>query len=65
MPCKSDHRQHRGRSKLSQNSKKGKVSPTFMDDDLDFMDAILMGLNSMDADLSRPDEVTNSFDYNM
>jgi hypothetical protein len=65
MPCKSDHRQHRGRSKLSQNGKKVKVPPTFMDNDLDFMDTVLMGLNSMDADLSRPDEVTNPFNFNM
>ncbi len=36
-----------------------------MDDDLDFMDAILMGLNSMDADLNRPDDVTNPFNFNM
>ncbi len=36
-----------------------------MDNDLDFIDAILMGLNSMDADLKRPDDVTNLFDFNM
>ncbi len=32
-----------------------------MDDDLDFMDAVFMGLDSMDADLSRPDDITNPF----
>jgi hypothetical protein len=30
-PCKSDHQQHRGRSKSSQKSKKEEASPTFMD----------------------------------
>jgi hypothetical protein len=62
---KSDHQQHRGKSQLSQKDKKGETSPTFVDDDLDFTDAVLMGLNSMDADLNRPDDITNQFDFNM
>jgi hypothetical protein len=40
---------------------KGETSPTFMDDYLDFTGAILMGLDSMDADLNRPDDVMNPF----
>ncbi len=66
VPCKSDHRQHRGRSKLSQKGKKGDASPTLMmDNDLNLTDAILKGLNSMDADLSRPDHIANPFNFNM
>jgi hypothetical protein len=65
VPCKSDHQQHRGKSQSSQKGKKGEMSPTFMDIDLDFTDAVLMGLNSMDADLNRPDNVKNPFDFNM
>ncbi len=41
------------------------MPPTFLDDDLDFMDTILMGLDSIDADLDRPDDVTNPFDFDM
>ncbi len=50
--CKSDHQQHSGSSKLSQKGKKGYAPPTFMDNDLNFTDTVLMGLDSMDADLS-------------
>jgi hypothetical protein len=65
VPHKSDHQQHSGRFESSQKGKKGEMSPTFMEDDLDFTDAILMGLDSMDADLNRPDDVTNPFNFNM
>ncbi len=41
------------------------MPPTFLDDDLDFMDTVLMGLNSMDAGLNRTDDVTNPFDFNL
>jgi hypothetical protein len=34
-----------------------------MDDDLDFADTILMGLNSIDADLNGPDNVTKLFNH--
>jgi hypothetical protein len=34
-----------------------------MDKDLDFIDTILMGLNSIDADLKRPDDIKNPFDF--
>jgi hypothetical protein len=37
--------------------------PSFLDDDLDFTDTVLMRLDSMDADLNRPDDVTNPFDF--
>ncbi len=30
-----------------------------------FMDTILKGLDSIDADLNRPDDITNPFDFNM
>ncbi len=36
-----------------------------MDDDLDFTDAVLMRLDSMGADLNRPDDVTNPFAFNI
>jgi hypothetical protein len=65
VPCKSDHQQHKGKSQTSQKGKKGEMPPTFLDDDLNFMDTILMGLNSMDADLNRPDDITNPLDFNM
>ena len=65
VPCKSDYQQHRGRSESSQKGKKGEASPTFMDDNLDFTDAILMGLHSLNADLSRPDTVTIPFNFNL
>jgi hypothetical protein len=65
MPCKSDHQQHRGESQSSQKGKKGETPPTFLKDDLDFIDTVLMGLDSMDADLNTPDDVTNPFDFNM
>jgi hypothetical protein len=41
--------------KLSQEGKKKETFPTFMDNDIDSTDIVLMGLNSMDADLKRPD----------
>ncbi len=63
MPRKSDHRQHRSKSKLSQRGKKREASPTLMEDDLNFADIILMGLDSIDADLKGPDDVTNPFDF--
>ncbi len=65
VPCKSDHQQHRTKSQSSQKGKKGETPPTFLDDDLNFMDTVLMGLDSIDADLDRPDDVTNPFDFNM
>jgi hypothetical protein len=65
VPCKSDHRQHVAKAQSNQKGKKGEMPPTFFDDDLNFTDTILMGLDSMDSDLNRPDDVTNPFDYDM
>jgi hypothetical protein len=64
VPCKSDHWQQRTKS-LSQKGKKGEIPPTFLENDLNVMDTILMGLDSMDADLDRPDDITNLFDFNL
>jgi hypothetical protein len=50
---------------LSQKGKKGEMPPTFLDNDLNVIDTILMGLDSMDADLDRPDDITNLFDFNL
>jgi hypothetical protein len=50
---------------LSQKGKKGETPHTFLDDDLDFTDTALMGLDSIDADLDKPDDVTNPFGFNM
>ncbi len=41
------------------------MPPTFLDNDLNFTGTILMGLDSMDADLNRPDDVTNPFGFDM
>jgi hypothetical protein len=65
VPCKSDHQQHRGKSQSSQKGKKEETSPTLIDNDLGFMDTILMGFDSMDADLNRPDNITNPFNLSM
>jgi hypothetical protein len=46
-------------------AKKEKTPPTFLDDDFNFTDTILMGLDSIDADLNRPDDITNTFDFDM
>ncbi len=50
-------------AKLSQEGKKKETFPSFLDDDLYFTDTILMGLDSIDADLKRPDDVTNPFNF--
>ena len=50
-------------AKLSQKGKKKERLPSFLDNDLYFIDTILMGLNSIDAELNRPDDVTNLFDF--
>jgi hypothetical protein len=63
VPRKSDHQKHRSKSKSksSQKGKKREVSPTFMDNDLYFTDIVLIGLDSIDADLKGPDDVMNPF----
>ena len=65
VPRKSEHRQQRTKSQLSQKGKKGEMPHTFLDNDLNFMDTILMGLNSIDADLKRPDDIRNPYDFNL
>jgi hypothetical protein len=65
VPHKSDHQQHGAKVQSSQKGKKGETPPTFLDNDLDFTDTILMGLNSMDADLNRPDDIKNPFNFDM
>ncbi len=62
VPCKSDHRH---KSQLSQKSKKGETPPTSLDNDLDYRDTVLMGLDSMDADLNRPDNIMNPFNFSV
>jgi hypothetical protein len=63
MPRKSDHQQHRSKSKSSQKGKKEEASSTFMDNDLDFTDTVLIGLDSLEADLKEPKDITNPFDF--
>ncbi len=65
VPCKSDYWQHGAKAQLSQKGKKGETPPTFLNNDLNFTDTILMGLDSMDADLNRPNGVTNPFNFGM
>jgi hypothetical protein len=66
VPCKSDHLRQRSKSQLSQKEKKGEKPPTFLDDDLNFTDTVLMRLDSIDdAVLKGPDDVTNLFDFSL
>ncbi len=50
-------------AKLSQNDKKKEMFPSFLDNNLNCTDTVLMGLYSIDADLKRPDDVTNWFNF--
>jgi hypothetical protein len=65
VPCKSDHQQQRTKSQSSQKGKKGEKPPTFLDDDLDFTDTVLMGLDSIGADLKKPNGVTIPSNFNL
>jgi hypothetical protein len=65
VPCKSDHRQQRTKSQSSQKGKKRETPPTFLDDDLDFTNTVLMELDSIDTDLKRPDVITNLLAFNL
>jgi hypothetical protein len=66
VPCKSDHQGQRSKFQSSQKDKKRETPPNFLDDDLDFTDTVLMGLDSMDeAVLKGPDDVTNPFNFNL
>ncbi len=63
VPCKSDRR---SKFQSSRKGKKGETTPTILDNDLNFADTILMGLDSMDdAVLKGADDVTNSFNFNL
>jgi hypothetical protein len=46
---------------MGRKEKKGEKSPTFLDDDLDFTDTVLIGLESID---DAGDDVTNPFNFN-
>jgi hypothetical protein len=59
-PCKSDYPCQQHEPQTGRKEKKGEKSPTFLDDDLDFTDAILMGLESIDDAVN---DVTNPFDF--
>ncbi len=48
-------------AKLSQKGKKKETLPSILKDHLYFTDTISMGLDSIDADLKRPDDVTDVF----
>ncbi len=66
VPRKSDYQQQRSEFQSSQKGKKRIMPPNFLDDDLNFMDTVLMGLDSMDdVVLKGPDDVTNPFDFNL
>ncbi len=60
VPHKSDCPRQQREPQTGCKEKKGEKSPTFLDDDLDFTDTILMGLESID---NAGDDVTNSFDF--
>jgi hypothetical protein len=64
VPRKSDYPRQQSESQPGHKEKKGEKSPTFLDNDLDFTDAILMGLDSIDdAVLNGRDDVTNPFNF--
>jgi hypothetical protein len=64
VPHKSDYPHQQHESQKGHKEKKGEKSPTFLDDDLDLTDAVLMGLDSIDdAVLNGRDDVTNPFDF--
>jgi hypothetical protein len=56
-----------GEASFSQVKKeKRETTPTILDDDFDFADTVLMGLDSMDdAVLKGPDDVSNPFNFNL
>jgi hypothetical protein len=50
-------------SQVKSKGKQKETFPSFLDDNLYFKDTILMGLDSIHADLKRPDDVMNLFDF--
>jgi hypothetical protein len=64
VPRKSDYPHQKNASKTGHKEKKGEKPPTFLDDDLDFADALLMGLDSIDdAVLEGCSDITNPFNF--
>ncbi len=60
VPCKSDYPCQQHEPQMGCKEKKGEKSPTFLDHDLDFTDAILMGLESINDAVN---DVTNPFNF--
>jgi hypothetical protein len=60
VPRKSDYPRQQREPQTGHKEKKGEKSPTFLDDDLDFTDTVLMGLESID---DTGDDVTNPFNF--
>jgi hypothetical protein len=60
VPCKSDYPRQQCEPQTGRKEKKGEKSPTFLDNNLDFTDAALMGLESID---DAGNDVTNPFDF--
>jgi hypothetical protein len=58
VPRKSDYPPQQREPQTGCKEKKGEKSPTFLDNNLDFTDAILMGLESIDNAVN---DVTNPF----
>jgi hypothetical protein len=60
VPHKSDYPRQQREPQTGHKEKKGENSPTFLDNDLDFTDAVLMGLESINDAVN---DVTNPFDF--
>jgi hypothetical protein len=61
---KSDYPHQQRESQKGHKEKKGEKSPILLDDDLDFTDAVLTGLDSINnAVFNGRDDVTNPFDF--
>jgi hypothetical protein len=60
VPRKSDYPRQQREPQTGCKEKKGEKSLTFLDDDLDFTDAVLMRLQSIDDAV---DDVTNPFNF--
>ncbi len=64
VPCKSNYPHQQSEPQMGQKEKKGEKSPTFLDDDLNFTDTDLMGLDSIDdAVLNGCNDITNPFNF--
>ncbi len=64
VPYKSDYPRQQRESQKGHKEKKREKSPTFLDDNLDFTNAVLMGLESINNGvLNGHDDVTNLFNF--